>query len=141
MKVTELSGALLDYWVARTDETWKRAHEMFPAWTLDPTFSGVELISSTSGEQECILIPNNPFRQDRKPFNPSSEWLYGGPIIERERITISPAYRGEGWGAYINGCCYESDDPDQTGPTPLIAAMRAYVASKFGDEVQDEVSK
>jgi hypothetical protein len=24
----------------------------------------------------------------------------------------------------------------QNGPTPLIAAMRCYVASKFGDEVE-----
>ena len=37
----------------------------------------------------------------------STDWAQGGAIIERERI-----------------------------PTPLIAALRCYVASKLGDEVE-----
>jgi hypothetical protein len=61
----------------------------------------------------------------------STDWAQGGPIIEREKLCILPAYKGlDGWRAesqlvFSNGA----------GPTPLIAAMRCYVASKLGDTV------
>jgi Protein of unknown function (DUF2591) len=73
-------------------------------------------------------------------YNPgtmySSYWAVGGPIIEREGITLQntddvgwmhmgPDHK---WAASMPGCMY-------TGPTPLIAAMRCFVASKLGDEV------
>ena len=61
-------------------------------------------------------------------FYPSTNWAQGGPIIERERININD-FGGEGW---------EADDSLGRygyGPTPLIAAMRCYVASKLGEEV------
>ena len=56
-------------------------------------------------------------------FEPSINWEQGGPIIERERMGVFPL--GEGWASGF-----------QNGPTPLIAAMRCYVASKLGDEVE-----
>ena len=59
-------------------------------------------------------------------FEPSTNWAQGGPIIARERITLE--WTGEGWNAYIR---HDDEYPD--GPTPLIAAMRCYVASKQGD--------
>ena len=49
----------------------------------------------------------------------STNWGHGGPIIEREGIEICPIGNGEFYG-----------------DTPLIAAMRCYVASKLGDEVE-----
>ena len=60
-------------------------------------------------------------------FCPSTDWAQGGPIIEREKITIE--WTGEDWMAYV------WHDHEWFGPTPLIAAMRCYVASKLGDEV------
>jgi hypothetical protein len=63
---------------------------------------------------------------------PSSVWEDGGPIIERERILLDPhpdSDPEEPWLAAI-GRDYHY------GPTPLVAAMRAYVASKFGGEVE-----
>ena len=71
--------------------------------------------------------------EDGYKFSPSTDWSQGGPIIERERIDVS--YTGLLWGAarQLN----EYEEPDEWfGPTPLIAAMRAYVASKLGDEVE-----
>lgn len=69
--------------------------------------------------------------------SPSTDWSQGGPIIEREGMWLRH---------------FTADDPDMarweaingwfpanvvcTGPTPLIAAMRCYVASKLGDEVE-----
>jgi len=61
-----------------------------------------------------------------KPY--STDWAQGGPIIEWERIT--PEWTGEDWMAYIK------HDEEVFGSTPLIAAMRCYVASKLGDEVE-----
>jgi len=60
-------------------------------------------------------------------YSPSTNWLQGGPIIEAEGIAIALTERRTEWyacpdlkpGAKV---CY--------GPTPLIAAMRAYVASR-----------
>lgn len=56
------------------------------------------------------------------------DWAQGGPIIEREMIELE--YGAPEWWA-----CIKADD-DFSGPTPLIAAMRCYVASKLGDNVE-----
>lgn len=70
-------------------------------------------------------------------FSPSTSWMAGGPIIEREQITLKPEWDGEKayWTA-ISVTRFEYDRAVQSGPTPLIAAMRCYVASKMGDEVE-----
>ena len=59
-------------------------------------------------------------------FSPSTLWQEGGPIIEREGIDI---YQSGVWVAEIGG------NHTTEGPTPLIAAMRCFVASKLGDTV------
>jgi hypothetical protein len=61
-------------------------------------------------------------------FSPSTDWAQGGPIIEREKMTLE--WTGEDWMAYIR------HDEEYFGPTPLIAAMRCFVASKLGEEVE-----
>ena len=61
-------------------------------------------------------------------------WSQGGPIIEREKISTNSDYNG----AYPPGWVAEtySGGIQQAGPTPLIAAMRCFVVSKLGDEVE-----
>ena len=59
-------------------------------------------------------------------LHPSTNWAQGGPIIERGGIAIGKSW--EGWKAF-------TETSGGEGPTPLIAAMRCYVASKLGDEV------
>jgi len=70
-------------------------------------------------------------------YDPSTCWLLGGPIIEREGITTVPHSTENGvikeWKAGRDWPL--SHFPFYWGPTPLIAAMRCYVASKLGDEV------
>ena len=65
-------------------------------------------------------------------YDPSTDWSQGGPIIEREKIGIECDDQGVWFASY-------DLSPEQawgaTGPTPLIAAMRCYVASKLGDEI------
>ena len=70
----------------------------------------------------------------------ATDWAQGGPIIERERICIHQRMGETAWWAdYAN----PQVKPDGTGhrflfkqaPTPLVAAMRCYVASKLGNLV------
>lgn len=61
----------------------------------------------------------------------STDWAQGGPIIEREWIELTN--NGNAWQAIGRG--FGEDAPEGSGPTPLIAAMRCYVASKLGDTV------
>jgi hypothetical protein len=60
----------------------------------------------------------------------STNWAQGGPIIERENIT---------WDGQAATLCRHVNGKypkwSEYGPTPLVAAMRCYVASKLGDEV------
>ena len=64
--------------------------------------------------------------------SPSTDWSQGGPIIEREKIGSLHEARGV-WSASTKW-----EDPAKVfyGKTKLIAAMRCYVASKLGDEVE-----
>ena len=62
-----------------------------------------------------------------KGWKPSTNWAQGGPIIEREEIDLTKLCPGT-WRATSANHWFN-------GPTPLIAAMRCYVASELGDEV------
>jgi len=59
----------------------------------------------------------------------STDWAQGGPIIERERIDV--LYEHD-----LRWIAVPQKGIESYGPTPLIAAMRCYVASKLGDEVE-----
>jgi hypothetical protein len=69
-------------------------------------------------------------------YTPSTDWAQGGPIIEREWLDITP-WPNES-DEELQWQCKQHDSIDCVafGPTPLIAAMRCYVASKLGDEVE-----
>jgi hypothetical protein len=86
----------------------------------------------------CKSRPHSFTLRDSEPplrvllFQPSTNWSQGGPIIEREAIELTPDEYAGTWAAYMTN---EGEPYEGTGTTPLIAAMRAYVASKLGDEV------
>lgn len=94
-----------------------------------------------------MQIPDYNQRHMDDGYNPSTDWAQGGPIIEREKIGVWWATHivdsegnehGNHWYAEPG---MTDDNADETytcmnGPTPLIAAMRCYVASKLGDEVE-----
>ena len=73
-----------------------------------------------------------PYFDDKGRAAPfSTDWAQGGSIIEREKIAIETGEDAfdQPWYATVR-------DIDSYGPTPLIAAMRCFVASKLGDEVE-----
>lgn len=106
MKTSELQGAALDYAVAKC---------MGIVSDETPKYAG-----------------NTEYS-----FKPSTDWAHGGPLIEREGITTSPHSTHNGvireWKAGRDWPM--SHSPYYFGPTPLIAAMRCYVASKMGEEI------
>ena len=68
-------------------------------------------------------------------WQPPTNWAQGGPIIERERISIEDCQ--DGAGLYWEATRIEPPAVSEArGPTPLIAVMRCYVISKLGDEVE-----
>lgn len=69
-------------------------------------------------------------------YSPSKHWAQGGPIIEREHLEFDFREDTQDYACFDG---YRA----ATGPTHLIAAMRCYVASKLGDEVEvpDELIK
>jgi len=110
MKTSELTGAALDWAVQQCEGARKDID--FVWWTDDH-------------------------------YTPSTDWSQGGPIIEREGITLGrteqKSYVGQPpWVSYLLEHLFmdEYEHEYQHGDTPLIAAMRCYVASKMGDEVE-----
>lgn len=76
-------------------------------------------------------------------YSPSTDWSQGGPILEREKIDIIYDIENEmdndpvGWLAQKWVLPLADGNFSQIfGTTPLIAAMRCYVASKLGDEIE-----
>lgn len=82
---------------------------------------GLQVKSTNNGEDLILLNKASDW------WYPSESWAQGGPIIEREGIAIYLYGDGE-WQAVL--------EKEYEGPTPLVVAMRCYVASKLGEEVE-----
>ena len=106
MKTSELTGVALDWAVAKCE-----GHD-----TLI-TYAPMQVLYEPKGKRSWYV------------YRPSTNWTQGGPIIEREGITIDFA-QVEDWAAKSSTYQWAY------GPTPMIAAMRCYVASKMGDDVE-----
>lgn len=132
MKVSELTGAELDYWVAKAE--------------------GIEIVSSSGKPRAGLMVldhgtlypvdlgPVESTESDPAPYSPSRRWEQAGLIIERERIRLMSDSLGWRAMTQLHVVQHERDAPCWScdGPTPLIAAMRAYVASKFGAAIGQE---
>ena len=69
-------------------------------------------------------------------FGYSTNWAQGGPIIEREGINLENNPSRCHWIASTPAPEHRNGAVETVGLTPLIAALRCYVASKLGDEVE-----
>lgn len=114
MKTSELTGAALDWAVAKA-----LGYTLYEFDSVD----GKVFRKTPDGFTADFRIEDNFF---------SDDWGLGGPIIEMEKIGSLHEARGV-WSASPKW-----DDPSKVfyGKTKLIAAMRCFVASKLGDEVE-----
>lgn len=115
MKTAELTGAHLDYWVGVAD--------------------GVKLFSGSINEK--VYADRGTANDYAYVYSPSTDWSQGGPIIDRERPGFMHHSYRVGHKTEYSVDAFLPGRRHESGPTMLIAAMRAYVASKFGDEVPD----
>ena len=135
MKTSELIGPALDWAVAKCEGL--KECMVFGRGTVKDT--GFAVPNKRGGYEPVLLkcVHDKWFKQcDGYPWGsgqviwqPSTDWSQGGPIIERERLELKDD-GGTDWLASHN------NETVQFGPTPLIAAMRCYVASKLGDDVE-----
>ena len=88
-------------------------------------------VAENYGSYIRIYLPDPKQSGYTLAFCPSTDWAQGGPIIERENICLWS--EGYDWEAKIQGSGQWLAEWDEY---PLIAAMRCYVASKMGDEVE-----
>jgi hypothetical protein len=117
-KVSELEGALLDAAVAKALN-----YQVPAAWPYPTLWTDAR---------------------------PSSNWAHGGPIIEWKRISVmrfrsawyAEVLGPDGGAGYIDMRDGDWLSPSYTecrgsaGPTALNAAMRAFVASELGEEIE-----
>lgn len=94
------------------------------------------LLDWAVGKCEGLSIENDWWDWDRLcfvdefnvDFEPSDNWMQAGKIIARERISLLD----QGGDCWLAICGWT----EIFGNTQLEAAMRCYVASKLGDEVE-----
>jgi hypothetical protein len=139
VKTSELTGGALDWAVAKCEGA------------TDFGTDGITHSFKIDGQLKVLLLLRHPALS----WHPSTDWAHAGAIIERERIEtcsysndgVETAYRRNEhgfteeyvvpvtevivWTAWVKYGSYK-----QNGPTPLIAALRCYVASKLGDEIE-----
>ena len=120
IKVNKLTGAALDWAVAEANGT--------PIYRSGKTLTRMDM-------------------DGQHYWQPTFDWSQGGPIIERERIEL---IRWDGtWGVEEGTWVANIQHEDKRfggvmlsegqGTTPLIAAMRCYVASRLCDQFTNEV--
>lgn len=132
MKTEELTGEQLDYWVARAEG--RKLEHRDGEWFVEND------AKDWMFELEC--------------YTPHKSWSSAGRIIERENLMLSPptspvhrhggpnAGNGQS-GVWMATTWHKGVDGRRAvawhETSPLIAAMRCFVRSKFGETVSDEV--
>lgn len=107
MRVISLDGALLDFWVAKSENL-----KLLP-----------EIPEDGDGHE------HGSGYWHPSTYHPSCDWSQAGAIISNEWYSIEDALNewfGPSW-PFIKAIT----------ETPLKWLMRAYVKTKFGDEVED----
>lgn len=102
-----LHGALLDYWVAKSE--------------------GLELIAEPPGADATRSTVFGYWHPDT--YHPSHDWEVGGPIVCREWCEIKEQLSQWFGPAWV--------DDESVNRAPLAWFMRAMVATRFGEQVED----
>lgn len=121
LKTSELTGAQLDYYVARA--------EGIPAEQLAirrvPRTDWVHVVLE---ERDKIGATTGA-----RVLNYSTDWAQGGPLIQKHSLDLINAFDGS-W--FVTSLRHKVEDA-QHGDTPLQAICRAVVRAAFGDDVEE----
>ncbi|BEI26243.1 DUF2591 domain-containing protein [Vibrio cholerae] len=120
VNVSTLEGAVLDWAVAKCQNL---------SIKHDPMGFGT---GSEAGFWVWDDKPKGNMTKIGRGYSPSTNWQLGGPIADAHQISlISPSDGSTICTAYMKG-----GECKQIGNTLLIAAMRTYVCSVLGDELE-----
>jgi hypothetical protein len=110
IRVSELTGAQLDYWTGKADKV---------------------NVAIRNGECTENLPLKGRMISHFRSYRPSEDWSQGGPLQEKHKINVQydedwhwMAHRNTSW-VFLQAC------------TPLEAICRAVVRAAFGDEVEE----
>lgn len=135
MRTADLTGALLDYWVARAEGVPAAELEIreVPRTDWKICVRSVWDIAGLGGQ--CV-----------ERIDYSTNWVRAGRLLEKRKVNLTepdplerhvdPSLDNKWKSAIVN---YETRmyEHHSFGETPMIAICRAVVRAAFGDEVED----
>lgn len=110
----------------------------------------LDWVVAVANESEDCRDPHVTITRDGEPYirvttfsgletdwEPTTDWWQGGEIIEREKIDLVFHHVNN----TVTAIKWFEGQNKQTDESPLVAAVRVFVASKFGEfvEVPDEL--
>lgn len=135
MKVSELKDAKLDYWVGRA------IHSRIKFDVNDPMTWPIRI--NNDRVERARTMDRMGSVHSWTIFDPSTDGNKGMVLIEKYGITVTrmqldvaEVLTGNRWNAWIGYWSDWAASERLSGSTPLEAAMRALVASVYGDEVE-----
>lgn len=131
VRVARAEGPALD---------WMVAVALKEPIKFDPMGFGTESGGHWVWDDHGCGNPKTRFQRIGFSYSPSTKWEQGGPIIERAGIELKRgAVMPFVWAAFA----FMNPRAHSAGPSPLVAAMRCFVISKLGDEIEvpDELLK
>lgn len=133
MEVDKLTGAQLDYWIAKAEG--RKLELRNGEWFVE------------NDDRDWMF--------ELEFYTPHKDWSSAGPIMERENIQLSPptspVHRcggpnaGNGQSGVWSACTWHRGVNGRRAiahdeKSAIVAAMRCFVRSKFGETVPDEVT-
>ena len=148
-KTADLIGPALRWAVAKcegfnvgvitVEEQWARFIEGAAPDELE-RYAGEYAAIKAGFKTELCKVHDDGYKSalDARAWRFDTDWGIGGPIIAREGISLLYLYVTDDpfrWAATQKPTIKKVKPESVYGPTPLIAAMRCFVSSKLGDEV------
>ena len=116
MKVAELYGVDLAYWVATVEN-------LSPIIRDAGCLTREETLGSMPVYNKLDLVGYT--------YAPHNNWLQGGALIEKYTIALYPYLDGLGWYAHA----HNGRGTRMEGVSPLVAATRSVIATVYGKEL------
>lgn len=126
-----LTGPALAWAVAK-------AEGRLDSWIRDPQRLDTSILDISIDKNTGLLMAWSSVKNAYEVYEPPENWSQGGPIIEREGIDLyyrsdTKSWSGAIWRDLKGGGQLDHRVPN--GPTPLVSAMRCFVTSRLGREI------
>lgn len=132
-RTNELTGHALNWAVAQAE-----GDKVYRPRLGRPTDWDKEAYLKDGSDDRWVVRVQNPrvARFVDWTYNPSGDWWQGGGIVEREVSMLARTNGGDWIAQGVYDFANDTEAQRYYGKTLLEAAMRCYVASKLGDEVE-----